>query len=348
MTPAPLAAAPAVAPFVAPYTPAPPAQATRGPTLPVGKCVNLSDALEAPQEGAWAPPVAEDDLRIIRSAGFATVRIPVSWSAHAQQAAPYAIEPAFLERVHHVVDLASAAGLNVILDLHHDDPLMRDPVGQGPRFAALWEQIGASFTDAPSNVWFELLNEPHANITAAELWPLLGPALAAVRRSNPRRPVLIGAADWSSLTALATTLQLPDDPYLVPTFHYYEPFEFTHQGAAWVEHPPPLGRRFGSAADLARLGGDLATLRDYMRRTGRTPVLGEYGAQDDPAVPLDQRLLYYRTISAAFASVGVQSCAWGYRHGFRLRVGDHWLPGALDALVATTAVSATTRPGGTR
>jgi endoglucanase len=28
----------------------------------------------------------------------------------------------------------------------------------------------------------------------------------------------------------------------------------------------------------------------------------------------------------------VQGCAWGYRTGFRLREGDHWLPGAVEAI----------------
>jgi endoglucanase len=315
------------------FTPGPRRVATNGPTLPVGKCINLSDMLDAPTEGAWGPPVSDEDARILRSAGFSTVRIPVNWSAHAQQESPYAIDPAFLERVRHVVDLMGRAGLNVILDLHAEAALMSDPMREQPRFIAIWDQIGRSFAAAPPSVWLELLNEPHGDLTATNLWALLAPALATVRGSNPTRPVLIDGPDWGSLKGLEA-LQLSDDPFLVPTFHYYEPFDFTHQGATWVEHPPAFGRSYGTLADIARLQQDLESVKAYMRRTGRAPVMGEFGAQDDPRVPLSQRLLYYRTISAAFASVGVQSCAWGYRQGFRLRSGDGWLPGALDALVA--------------
>jgi endoglucanase len=83
------------------------------------------------------------------------------------------------------------------------------------------------------------------------------------------------------------------------------------------------------------LDKDLEKIRTYMTQTGRVPVLGEYGAQDDIRVPLEQRIRYYRTISAAFASIGVQSCAWGYRVGFRLRDGDHWLPGLVESIVTT-------------
>jgi endoglucanase len=73
-----------------------------------------------------------------------------------------------------------------------------------------------------------------------------------------------------------------------------------------------------------------------MTRTGRVPVLGEYGAQDDPRVPLADRIRYYRAVSSAFASVGVQSCAWGYISGFKLRDGDHWIPGVVESIATTT------------
>jgi endoglucanase len=46
---------------------------------------------------------------------------------------------------------------------------------------------------------------------------------------------------------------------------------------------------------------------------------------------------YYKTISAAFASVGVQSCAWGYRNSFPLRGHDDWLPGMIEAISTTTS-----------
>jgi endoglucanase len=294
----------------------------------------MSDQLEAdPDEGSWGPKIAEDDFGIIRAAGFQTVRIPVRFSGHAGEAPPYALDAAFLKRVHHVVDLATASGLNVILDLHNYEPLMAAPATHAPRLAALWRQVADSFRDAPASVWFEILNEPHDKLTDANLPSVLGPALAAIRTSNPKRPVLVGGQNWSGLASLAT-LALPDDPYVVPTFHYYDPFAFTHQGASFMKDAPPFGRAYGSAADKALLDRDIATVRDYMATTGRVPVLGEYGANDDPRLPVEQRRLYYRAISSAFASIGVSSCAWGYRTGFRIRDGDHWIPGLVEGIVA--------------
>lgn len=337
-TPAP-APAPTPTPTPTPtYTAIAAAVPATGIHIPVGKCVNMGNHLEAqPDEGAWGRAIVDADFTIIRSAGFDTVRIPAWFSGHALAASPFTINAAYLARVHHVVDAASAAGLNVILDMHNFDDLFADPVANANRFAEMWRQIGAEFAGAPASVWFELINEPHASLTNANLVATLSPALAAVRATNPTRPVIIGGQDWSGVGSLAT-LALPSDPYVVPTIHTYDPFNFTHQGATWVSPTPPLGRVFGGAADYAELDANLQRVRDYMTRTGRVPFVGEYGANDDPAVQLAQRVLYYGTITSAYASIGVQTCAWAYTNTFRLRDGSAWLPGMLDAIHTTTTL----------
>jgi endoglucanase len=75
-----------------------------------------------------------------------------------------------------------------------------------------------------------------------------------------------------------------------------------------------------------------------MTRTGRVPFIGEYGAIDHPQVPLSERLKYYETVTSAFASIGVQSCAWGYTNTFKLRDGNRWLPGMVEAIKTTTSL----------
>jgi endoglucanase len=317
------------------YAPAPAARGTTGIMLPIGKCVNLANMLEAPDEGAWGRPFQDADAIRIRQAGFATVRLPANFSGHALTAAPYAIDPAFMARVHHVVDANVAAGLNVILELHNYDRLFADPEGNTARFAELWRQIGIEFRDAPANVWFELVNEPHDAFNDTNLLAVMTPALAALRTTNPTRPVIIGGQNYSGIDSLAT-LAFPDDPNIVPTFHYYDPFDFTHQGAPFIHPVLPTGRQFGTAADHAQLESALAKIRAFMARTGRVPFAGEYGAYD--RIPLDQRVAYYRTISAAFASIGIQSCAWGYSNTFRLWDGSGWIVPPRDSIATTTTI----------
>lgn len=321
------------------YTPVAAAAPTTGIHIPVGKCVNMGNMLEAqPGEGSWGRAIVDGDFTIIRTAGFDTVRVPVWFSGHALTTAPYTIDATFMARVRHVSDAANAAGLNVIVDMHNFDELFTDPAGNTVRFTEMWRQIGVAFQTAPSNVWFELINEPHGSLTNSNLVATMTPALTALRVTNPTRPVIIGGQDWSGVGSLAT-LAMPADPYVVPTIHTYDPFPFTHQGATWVSPVQPVGRVFGSAADYAELDANLQRVRDYITRTGRVPFVGEYGAIDDTGIPLAQRILYYRQISSAYASIGVQTCAWGYTNTFRLRdqTGD-WLPGMVDAIKTTTTL----------
>jgi endoglucanase len=236
------------------------------------------------------------------------------------------------------VDTARAAGLNVILNLHHYDEMATDPAAHAARFAGLWKQIGTAFADEPvASVWFELMNEPNGALNDTNLSAILAPALANVRATNPTRPVIVGGQGWSGVASLAT-LTLPADPYVIATIHTYDPFPFTHQGASWITPTPALGRAFGSAADKAELDANLQKVRDYMTRTGRAVFVGEYGANDDPGVPLAERINYYGTITSAYASIGVPSCAWAYTNTFRLRDGSAWLPGLVDAIKTTTTL----------
>ena len=312
--------APAPTPSPSP-SPTPLASALSQADARLGACINMANMLEPPNEGDWGRAISATDFADIRAAGFKTVRIPVRWSNHASYAAPYTIDPAFMARVEQVVGQARTAGLKVILNMHHyEDPagnIFTDPAGQTARLAGMWKQIAARFAAQPdSGLWFELLNEPHQNLTNANLLATLEPALAEVRATNRTRPVVIGGGGWSGVGSLAT-LPLPNDAYLVVTFHTYDPFNFTHQGATWITPTPPMGTTFGSANDLAELDRNVAAVRDFMTRTGRPVFLGEFGANDP--IPIDQRANYYRTLRTAYGAANVDGCVWGYTNSFAFR-----------------------------
>ena len=327
-----IGAAMSVAASAADFTPAPAAHARVGPSPNLGKCVNLAITLEPPNEGDWGGVFHDEDARIIRSAGFATVRVPVNFLGHALASPPYTLDRRFMARARHVIDTLRDAGLNVIVDQHNSEDLSAAPAANRDRSATVWRQVAAELRDEPANVWFELLNEPHDNLTNANLLATLTPSLAAIRETNPTRVVVIGGERWSGVDSLAT-LQLPDDPYIVPTIHDYDPFEFTHQGASFIRPaPPPFGRSFGGAADAAKIQDNLEKVRAYMTRTGRVPFVGEYGAIE--TVPADQRIAWYHATSSSFASIGVATCAWGYRNAFPLWRDGKWVPGLVEAISA--------------
>jgi endoglucanase len=313
---------------------APGAALGRTDSLPVGRCVNMGNHLEAPTEGAWGGrKIADNDFAIIAKAGFNTVRIPVRWAAHADQEPPYTIDPIFLARVQHVVGNARAAGLNVILNSHHYEDLHSDPsAAHIARLAGIWTQIATAFAAAPNEtLWFEIENEPHDKFNDGNLLDVLTPSLAAIRKTNPTRPVIIGGEFWSGVNSLKS-LKLPDDPNIIPTFHYYDPFNFTHQGADWIKPPPPMGRVYGGTEDDVLLRGDVAKVRAYIARTGKTPFMGEFGANEK--IPLYDRIKYMMTVRVAFDELKIGMCAWGFTNTFPLYDSGKkaWVPGMRVAM----------------
>jgi endoglucanase len=303
-------------------------------SLPVGRCVNMGNSLEPPSENEWGgKKIDADDFKRITEAGFNTVRIPVRWATHADADTPYTIDARFMARVKQVVSDARKSGLNVILNSHHFEALHADPSDANiARLAGMWTQIAAAFASVPEDhLWFEIENEPHDKFNDDNLLKVLKPALAEIRKSNPTRAVIIGGEFWSGINSLKT-LTLPDDPNIVPTFHYYDPFEFTHQGATWVTNPPPLGRVYGTAEDRRLLEEGVAKVRAYIARTGKTPFMGEFGANE--RIPLYDRVKYQMTVRLAFDKLGIGMCAWGYTNTFPLwdQKAKQWFPGMRAAM----------------
>lgn len=303
--------------------------------LPVGTCINLGNTLEPETEGAWGgTPATKKDFVKIAAAGFDTVRIPVRWHNKSNNTAPYSVDPKWMARVQQIVDWALAEELNVILNSHHFDPIHEDPLAVADWHGGVWKQIAARFEGYPEDaLWFELENEPHKNFDHSNLIATLTPALEAVREKHPTRPVIIGGENWSGIASLET-LPLPDDPNIHPTFHYYDPFQYTHQGASWTAPDiPPVGRAFPTHKDAAKLAQDVLTVQAYIARTGKTPFMGEVGAYD-AHIPLEDRVKYHQTITDAFAPTGIGMCVWAYSNTFPFydQKKGEWMPGLLGAL----------------
>ena len=213
-------------------TPVPTGVAAQAARL--GRGVNLGNALEGPEEGAWGMVIEDAFFGLIREAGFDTVRVPIRWSAHAQEAPPYTVDPVFFERVDWVIEQALAEDLNVVINVHHYDELFASPGEHADRFVAIWEQIARRYRDQPDNVYFELLNEPHDRLDVVTWNDLLARTIKVIREIDAAHSLIVGSGEWNSIANLRT-LVLPEGEHnIIATVHYYDPFLFTHQGAEWV------------------------------------------------------------------------------------------------------------------
>ena len=291
--------------------------------------------LEAPNEGDWGLYVQKEYFALVKQAGFDFVRLPISWDAHADGAEPYTIDPEFFFRADQVVEWALAQDLKIILDFHNYDDMMSNPWGNKDRFLAIWKQLGEHFQGYPENVLFELLNEPNDQLDAA-LWNEdVNAALQIIRATNPTRDVIIGPTQWNSFGWIST-LDVPDDPHIIATFHYYEPFQFTHQGAEWVDGSEAwLGTTWeGTEDQKAEIIHNFDSVAEWSQRHGNVRILlGEFGAYSRG--PQNSRVRWTTFVRQQAEAHGFAWSYWELAAGFGVYDPDAkaWREDLLKALI---------------
>ena len=310
----------------------PPARGT--PPLPVRACINMGNALEAPNEGEWGPVLTRSDFQAIAAEGFDTIRLPVRWSAHAD--ARGGIDPAFQARVDEVIRWAMDEGLRVIVNVHHYRELETDADAHIPRLLAIWDTLAAHYADWPPTLVFEAVNEPSGSFTQAKVNAFNADVLARIRQTNPTRWVVLGGAHWGSVEPFRSSarpgMRVTDDPYVMATFHSYAPFEWTHQGVTFMDEPPPAGRAL-TRDDLAEFREEMA-VGNLWSRTHQVPVLlGEFGPYIR-TIPQAERAAWTANARKSAEANGLGWCFWDWQGEFRYADPDTHipLPGMREAL----------------
>ncbi len=177
------------------------------------------------------------DLTLIHQLGFDHIRLSidadplVAW----QRNRPDGI--AFMGEVDRVVKTANADGLAVIVDVHPESKYKQTLLGgtEGvQRFTSLWRSLAGHFNGTdPNLVFFEIMNEPEQ--PDSYRWQGIEDAVAqAIRAAAPQHTIIAAGAQYSGLNDLLA-LDPVADPNVIYTFHDYEPFTFTHQGATWTD-----------------------------------------------------------------------------------------------------------------
>ncbi len=294
-------------------------------------------------------------LAELRAAGFTFCRLPLDPAALFNEADPGALLN--VAPVDRVVDAILGAGLAVVIDPIHPSSAnvaFEARLARDPRFArkvaVFWAALARHYASRdPDFVFFEIMNEPHASKLAGVRegwWPPVQARLArAIRSAAPRNTIIATGEDWGGIDGLLALAPLAD-PDVVYSFHFYEPFTFTHQGARWagpvqaelrdVPYPsdpesveralsatgPERARRAIEAYGRERWGP--ARLRFRIREAARWGALhrvlllcGEFGVYKTIA-PASDRYRWIRDARRALEESGIGWAMWDFDGGFGL------------------------------
>lgn len=273
----------------------------------------------------------------IKTAGFNSVRINLYPFRHMVATNQWALRPTWLETLDWAVAGAQQQGLAAILDMHEFHAFGSDPAGNKEKLIAFWRQMATHFKNAPDNIYFEVLNEPFDKLTP-ELWnEYFAEVLAVIRQTNPTRAVIVGPGHWNAISHLEK-LKLPEnDRHLIVTVHFYEPYEFTHQGASWSNQKDKVGVDWqGTPAEIAALNQTLDQAVAWSKANKRPLFLGEFGAYD--RAEMAARVRWTAAVARAAEARGWSWAYWQFDSDFILYdlKREVWVTPLRDALIPKT------------
>ena len=278
---------------------------------------NLGNSLDATggsgldTETSWSNPKTTQALiDKVKSLGFNTVRVPVSWGKHVS-GDNYTIDSAWLARVKEVVDYCYKNDMYVILNIHHDTKSSESASGAGyyPRSSAysssekfvtsVWSQMSEYFKDYDYHLIFETLNEPRLIGTGYEWWfdkwnipsevkdaidcinKLNQKAVDTIRdtgSNNKGRLIMCPGYDASIDGATVSGFKLPTDisgnkNRIAVSVHAYSPYNFAMNVGS--------GSTSAYTSSIKNELQDLfSTLKSNFRDKGIPVVIGEFGSTD--------------------------------------------------------------------
>ena len=305
--------------------------------------------------GGWGDYTAErtsnwitaDDFKLMRSLGIRYVRIGVdpAYFGYGNPDAPN--KSALWKRLDAAVNLTLSSGVAVDLCVFpRDDYKQQLATDHGAtQFLFLWQALAKHFAHTdPDRVFFELMNE--SEVQDPYRWiGIESAAVTAIRRIDTAHTIIASGAHYDSLDDLLVTEPL-SDPNVIYTFHFYEPYQFTHQGATWgspewlyYKNIPFPSTVSDLQSQLDSIPNDIARYQLFLYAAGNwnadtirqriafaaawgrernVPIIcNEFGAFRDTAPP-DSRARYIEAVRSALDANHIGWGMWDWSGNFGL------------------------------
>ena len=312
--------------------------------LPLSKGVNLANWFQADNvKSIRLNTFTKADLEDIKSLGIDHIRLPINLEFMTDGAPNYEIDPLFFTLLDEVVNWADELNLYLILDNHTFDVNSNTSANYDDVLIPIWQQMAEHYKNNSSYLIYEILNEPHGINNA--LWNSIQKnVLDAIRDIDSTHTIIVTGANWSSYNNLSA-IPVFDDDNLIYTFHFYDPFLFTHQGATWsgrglelINNIPfpydassmpqlPEGdyeswivssyNNYHNDGTVSKVKSLIDIAHSFSEARNVQVYCGELGVYI-PNSPVDDRVEWYRTVCRYLDSLDIPWTIWDYKGEFGL------------------------------
>lgn len=310
---------------------------------PFTKGVNLTGwfQVENARQIHFTKYTKQDFIRI-KNLGCDVIRLPINLHFMTSGAPNYTIDPLFFDFLDQVVDWAEELQIHLLLDNHTFDPNANtDPSVEGV-LLKVWPQMAERYKNRSDYIYYEILNEPHGITTA--LWCQIQlKVINAIRAIDTKHTIIVGPSGYNGYNELKN-MPVYADNNLIYTFHFYDPFMFTHQGASWTSGmqdvanvPFPYVAAKMPAVPASAKGtwvegslnnykndGTVAKVKQLIDvavnfKTSRNVKIfcGEFGVYI-PNSPHADRVYWYDVVRKYLEEKGISWTIWDYQGGFGL------------------------------
>ena len=304
------------------------------------------------------------DIALMAKLGFDNVRLSIDPTPlEGWQRSKDGLNAEFVGRLDKAVDTMLADGLSVTIDIHPEEDYkqkIKTDNGAVDRFTSLWRRLAAHYAGRdPERVFFEIMNEPE--VSDPYRWAgIQARVAAAIREVAPNNTIIATGPNYSDIVDLLTQHPLADGN-VIYNFHFYDPHEFTHQGAAWGEgwwiytHGIPYPADESSMAALVKQVPDPASrvklerywldhwdghrmrlmideAAEWGKANGVPLICNEFGVYRNYSDEAS-RMNWIRDVRTAFEADGIGWAMWDYRGGFGVVLKDDGQPAKPDEKV---------------
>ncbi len=291
--------------------------------------------------------ITSDDIALMKSIGIQYVRFPVDPVLFSRMGGnPDGLQQLW-KRIDAALDMVMNAGLAVdFVVFPRDDYKQQLATQHGvDQFVMLWQTLAKHLSSRdPDRFFFELMNESESPDPYRWIG-IQSEVVHAIRAIDRDRTIIASGAHYDSIPDLIETQPLPD-ANVIYTFHFYEPYPFTHQGAPWgsvewnyyKDIPYPATPEAiapilpsvpsGNARYQLYLYGQgnwnekgisqrLAFAAAWGKEHGVPVICNEFGAFRDTA-PADSRARYLHDVKVALEEQGIGWAMWDWSGNFGL------------------------------
>jgi len=294
------------------------------------------------------------DFALLKQLGFKSIRLPVAFEYFENQQIP---DEQIFSHIDNIVKQCNLYGFKLIIDYHGGDFNENNFLLETKRIINLWVALTKRYRHVSADaLFFELYNEPpHMN---PQIWKDAAyNIVTAIRKIDNNRTLIIGASNYNSIYELSRFVRLADEN-IIYTFHFYEPFLFTHQGAEWIgDQESTVGVPFPYSAEKFPIinpkakntdgeknykeypiDGNEQSVQDKLQIVKNwgnkydVPILcGEYGVYNKYA-DIDSRCRYIKTVRQTLKKLNIPGILWDYNSNFSPFNGNPSLENLPDCM----------------